>query len=241
MIIYKAINKKNNKFYIGKTIKNLKNRIHGHKTSVVKNSNFYFHNALRKYGFDNFEWIILYECDNKNVLNNAEKSFISKLQPEYNMTEGGDGGPVRKGKNNGMSKYKNMSYEEIWGKAKAKEKMKKISAGLKKLGNDHPSKRQEIKKKLRKTHNTENVRKIKSEKMKAFGDNHPMRRPECVAKNNQSKIKDWLIFPPNNPPFRIKNLKKFCSENNLFDSCMCQVAKDKRKQHKGWRCKLIEE
>ena len=97
-VIYKAKNMCNNKCYIGKT-KNLIQRKRSHKkdTSINRCKNNIFHNAIRKYSWNNFEWEILKECDDELMLNLMEtfmimvhKSHIS--ENGYNMTWGGEGG-----------------------------------------------------------------------------------------------------------------------------------------------------
>jgi group I intron endonuclease len=97
MIIYKATNKINNKFYIGKTVRTLNKRIKSHLRNVKNGSNTYFHNALRKYGIDNFDWELLYECNDNMELGKKEIEFIklydaNNLNKGYNLTSGGDGG-----------------------------------------------------------------------------------------------------------------------------------------------------
>ena len=91
--IYKATNKINQKFYIGRTCYDkLYKRISTHIWYAKHiNSNIPFSNALRKYGKENFEWEILEECNNKNM-GNREIYWINQLNPEYNVTLGGDGG-----------------------------------------------------------------------------------------------------------------------------------------------------
>ena len=56
--IYMAVNKINGKRYIGKSV-NFQARYKKHK--YAKYYNTYFHNAIRKYEFENFEWSILEE------------------------------------------------------------------------------------------------------------------------------------------------------------------------------------
>jgi hypothetical protein len=57
MIIYKATNKINGKIYIGQTINSLKYRSNQHKRDANRLSkrNYYFTNAIVKYGFEAFE------------------------------------------------------------------------------------------------------------------------------------------------------------------------------------------
>ena len=76
MIIYKATNKINGKSYIGQTIKPLERRISGHLYELKNGSDYYFHNALRKYDFENFSWEIICECSSKEEMTDKEKYYI---------------------------------------------------------------------------------------------------------------------------------------------------------------------
>lgn len=120
-LIYQAINKNNGKFYIGKTSTTLKLRIARHRKAVFKeNSNLYFHNALRKYGFDNFHWKIIDTTENKLYINFLEKWYIAQHRSfgsdtvnydktyGYNMTLGGDGGDLF----NNFSKKKQLEIKK---------------------------------------------------------------------------------------------------------------------------------
>lgn len=95
-IIYKATNKQNGKVYIGKTSSCLRKRINLHiHMAFTKQSTTYFHNALRKYGRENFTFDILEETTED--LNDRERYFIAYLDSTnihkgYNLTRGGDGG-----------------------------------------------------------------------------------------------------------------------------------------------------
>lgn len=95
-IIYKYTNKINGKVYIGQTIHEI-NRINNHKCSKNKD---YFHNAIRKYGWNSFEYKVLFRinCSNKqdlfNTLNIKEIIAIkyfnsSNKKYGYNSTIGG--------------------------------------------------------------------------------------------------------------------------------------------------------
>lgn len=89
-IIYKITNKVNGKSYIGQTRYTLEFRWRQH---IHKKDNTYFHNAIRKYGVENFEKEILEECDYTD-LNKREIYYIAKydsFKNGYNLTIGGDG------------------------------------------------------------------------------------------------------------------------------------------------------
>jgi len=93
--IYKATNKINGKSYIGFD-SNWPKRMVDHKQNHNKNRRIgKFYNALKKYGWENFEWNVIYQSkDNNHTLNVMESFFIHQyntLNGGYNMTPGGDG------------------------------------------------------------------------------------------------------------------------------------------------------
>lgn len=83
--IYKIINKINNNCYIGSS-KNIYERLHRHKTELIKNKHFNQHlqNAINKYGISNFECEILEKCDKKDI-NICEQKWLDLLEPHYNI------------------------------------------------------------------------------------------------------------------------------------------------------------
>lgn len=90
-IIYKATCLLNNKSYIGQTSKPLARRQNQHNRSAIDKSNFAFHRAIRKYGFDNFKWEVLKTDLDQDQANFYEIDLIKSLKPDYNMTIGGKG------------------------------------------------------------------------------------------------------------------------------------------------------
>jgi group I intron endonuclease len=63
--IYKWTNLQNNKVYIGKSVDVIK-RLRGYRSEINKGSQRPIIKALRKYGFDNFKFEIIENCDNLN-------------------------------------------------------------------------------------------------------------------------------------------------------------------------------
>lgn len=91
--IYMLRNKVNNKFYIGKSVR-LRIRRNEHRIAGNLRGRV-LARAFKKYGKDNFEFIVLERCEPERLFA-REVHYIATLQPEYNMTEGGDGrrGPM---------------------------------------------------------------------------------------------------------------------------------------------------
>lgn len=78
MIIYRIINKVNQKCYIGQSIHPLYVRKTQHKHASIKNST-YLYKAIRKYGWDNFTFdIIDNTCQTLDELNDMEFHYIKQ-------------------------------------------------------------------------------------------------------------------------------------------------------------------
>ena len=115
MLIYMAINITNNKKYIGKTKFSLNKRKIQHKNNANCNRPGHFYNAIRKYGFEVFDWFILEEdVETNELLNELEYHYIvqyNSINEGYNITPGGEG----------LSNAKGLKLEDIFGKEKARE------------------------------------------------------------------------------------------------------------------------
>lgn len=97
--VYLHKNKINGKMYIG--ITHLKPEIRWGKNGnqYTKKKNPYFYNAIKKYGWDNFEHIILFTNLSESEAKEKEVELIKKYNTQvckeqscgYNITAGGDG------------------------------------------------------------------------------------------------------------------------------------------------------
>jgi group I intron endonuclease len=136
MLVYKIINKINQKLYVGYTSKSLQERFKGHLYLAKKNDKRALYCAMRKYGIDNFIIEKLNECKTHKECVKNEIKYIEKYNSYfsgYNMTKGGDG-------NNGiiMSKESNLlrskalkgipkTYNRMLGKKHSQQSKIKIS------------------------------------------------------------------------------------------------------------------
>ena len=94
--IYKITNKVNDKCYVGQSI-DIDRRFKEHRSGLNKKvgHNPYFQNAWDKYGEDNFEFEILEEVKDTNLLDEREIYYISFYKSNdrdygYNATPGGN-------------------------------------------------------------------------------------------------------------------------------------------------------
>lgn len=212
-IIYKIINKINKKGYIGKTTQSLEKRWStGHCCEAKNGSNCVIHRAIRKYGSENFEILILNEYDIKYL--DLMETFMIIIHHTHS-TEGG--------------------YNETWGGEgtfgykHTKKTKKKISE--KKYGIKLGPMSEEIKEKHRKPRGPmpeETKKKLRCPKTKKAKEN-----------NSISHRKTWKVIDPNGNEYVINNMKKFCLDNNLPYTRMKAINIGLQKQHKGYTCKVI--
>lgn len=119
MLIY-CILFPNGKRYVGKTECSLEKRKKEHKHHSKK-STTRLYNAIRKYGWNNLDWVILEECEDATVLSQKEILWIDKfscLEKEkgYNLREGGDGGRHSKETRRKISKANSGENNGMYGK-----------------------------------------------------------------------------------------------------------------------------
>jgi hypothetical protein len=83
----------NGKSYVGQTVNSLERRREIHLFHANRGRRSAFHCALRKYGAEKFDWVVIDSAGNLDELNNKEKHWISllnTLSPNgYNLTDGG--------------------------------------------------------------------------------------------------------------------------------------------------------
>jgi len=82
--VYAIVNKINYNMYIGSAI-NIKARWRVHRSRLRKGEHHSKHlqGAWNKYGEDNFNFIVLAECDENNILK-YEQYYLSEINPTYN-------------------------------------------------------------------------------------------------------------------------------------------------------------
>lgn len=90
--IYKITNLINGMCYIGQS-KRIETRFKEHKSGERQQHNYYLHNAIDKYGIENFSFETLIECS-IDQLDNFERDYIlnfNSLKPNgYNLESGGN-------------------------------------------------------------------------------------------------------------------------------------------------------
>lgn len=146
--VYMHVNKINGKKYIGITGRDNPKWRWGQNGQKYHDSK-YFYNAIQKYGWNNFEHIILFEKLTVQEAKEKEVELIAKYKTSerkygYNITAGGDIYMPLRGKNN--PRYGKHLSEETrkkisianQGKKLSPESLKKMSESLKKYYAAHP-------------------------------------------------------------------------------------------------------
>jgi group I intron endonuclease len=244
--IYKATNTINGKVYIGFD-SNWPNRIKVHK-SASKKQDYKFYRAIRKYGWENFEWSVIYQSkDKQHTLNEMEKYFIKEynsMKNGYNSTLGGDG--CFGNKHTKQTKFNLSEHsKKLW---KNSEYRNKTIKSLNKRPKPTKLTKEKQSISLLKTLNKPEHIKLMSEissnlwqdenYIKKTLDSHKkaVSSQEYRDKMSDIKGKNYKCISPTGEIFHIKNLRKFCKSKCLTATTMIKVAKLKQNQHKGWKC-----
>lgn len=215
-IVYCAVNSLDRtKFYIGVTSKKLSARIVEHRGAASRTKeNGYFQNAIRKHGFDVFNWYTLSKWDNYQSALNEEIRVIKLTSATYNVTSGGEGaiGAVKsietRKKISNANKGKKLSAETKeklrianTGRMVSKKTREKISKNIK--GRKHTD---QTKKKISISHVGKSFSEETRKKMSAsrigntnrVGKNHSNDTIQKMRNKNTCKpvicIEDNLIF-----------------------------------------------
>ena len=116
-IVYIATNKVNNKSYIGCTSISLKRRKIQHKSEARK-PRYYFHYAIKKYGFNKFGFEILWKAKDAEEMYNMEAEFIQHYKTNdpnlgYNLSNGGEGNSSRVGRRHENHPMAKLTWDRV--------------------------------------------------------------------------------------------------------------------------------
>lgn len=126
MFIYKISNDINNKVYIGRTTRTIKQRWKEHLQSLNAGDCRQIYAAMRKYGVEHFKIEPIYECDNLDELVQAEYTLCKQYRAYtdgYNMTEAGEINPMECEK---AKETHNYRMKSIAVRSKISATMKKV-------------------------------------------------------------------------------------------------------------------
>jgi len=202
--IYRVVNNINNKVYIGKS-KDYNHRWLEHKNNAVRGKQHPLYDAIRKYGINNFTFEVLFETT-EDLVDDQEKSLIevlSKYPIGYNLAEGGTGGNTKKHWTSEQweehrKKYNQKNYRDK--KQANLEIFKQIPGLFEKLERGEVTRKQAIQirrvagvfteaelegnQKLKKLHNTAEVKAKKSENAKGKSNSRWLGYLQVFNKDN---------------------------------------------------------
>jgi len=210
-IIYKSTNLINGKCYIGQTIQEFDERKNSHFRDAIRyESHTYFHNAIRKYGIENFKWEVIYECDDPLILGIMEtmKIIVNHSHVSeglgYNLTWGGEDNP--------------MNYPEI--RRRMADKIKEIWD----IPENHKRFCDCMKGKKVDPFTDEHKEKLSIGKMGNKNPNYN-KKMKKTSLEKRSKNVYSIQYPDGHIEFT-KVLSCWCRENDLnYDSLLCYVTK----------------
>lgn len=204
--IYKLTNKTNGKTYIGSAI-NVKKRWKLHERHALKDKpKFLISRALKKYGLGGFNWVIIEEVTEKELLLEREQYYLDTLKPFS-----------PKGYN--VCRIAGNTLGVKWTEEQ-REKQKKIrkERGFGKWNKGKLAHNKGI------PQTEETKRKISEAKKGKFSGSKNMRAKTTIFKSPEGEL------------IKFESINKGCTERGLHVACMSEVARGVRRQYKGWTC-----
>ena len=222
MLIY-CILFPNGKRYVGKTECSLDKRKREHKYhSKYQTTRLY--NAIRKYGWNSLDWIILEECYDKIKLSEREIVWIDKFScldrdKGYNLREGGEGGKHSPETKEKISKANSGENNGMYGR-KSWNSGKKLSASHRKALSESHKGQRAWNKGMKGEYSTGPTSKETKEKIS---------KANSGENNGRSKL-NWEIVNKIREEYKNENItqKKLAEKYNLTQFMVWSVVNNKR-------------
>lgn len=220
--IYRATNTVNNKVYIGFTA-HWPHRINGHNYDRrYGDSNKAFYNAIKKYGWDAFEWEAIYQSfDYEHTLTVMEPHFITEHRSwvgfedcnGYNTTQGGEGTRGWKRSPELIESHR----QQLTGRKQTADHIQKRVQSYKNnpnlgkwaLGENNPAKRQDVKDKISLAHKGKPKSDAHKDAMKSRPqDTETLTCPHCGKTGDYKNMNRWHMDRCKHNPARVNDLEK---------------------------------
>ena len=213
-IIYCIHNLSTGKKYIGQTVEKMQRRVVRHFRTINETK---ISRAIQKYSKYNFVYGIVEEVEDRNLLDEREEywiKFYDTVENGFNIKEGGKCARGYKQSESSIEKRR----QKLLGRPLSEEHKQKIS----------------------KAHKGKILPKETVDKMIAYRTGRNLTE-SCKEKISKSHCKNtYELKNKDGRMFIIKNLSKFCKENNLQQSAFVMIMKGERKHHKNWTIKKLD-
>jgi group I intron endonuclease len=224
--IYKFQNVISGDSYIGCT-RNARNRKNDHYLDLKKNKH---RNPKLQEDFNrlegntsSFEFVVLEYFPigtPDNELIRREQEWMDFLRPFYNSRRA----LPKFGHDLDLEKERFLSTRK--GRKQTQEEKKRRGESIRAYWAKNPPK------KISDEHRRAISEKMSGEKHHNWGK----KTPENVRNKISNAVSSVLytFYNPNKEEVSFRNLKRFCEENNLSETCLREVMRGRRKHHKGW-------
>lgn len=234
--IYKITCTANGKIYVGSS-NDLMRRWWQHRRALSLNNhrNKHLQNAWNKYGETVFSFEIV-ELVMPWALIDREQYWLDKLRPfgeaGFNIAEDAEN-PAR-GRKLSIEHRANVSVA-LMGHVVSVETRAKISAAHK----GKKSSPDAIEKRAARLRG----RKLSPAHIQKISAIHKGKKlkPEQVHQMAEVNSRDYIVTSPDGIEIRVRNLSRFCRDNNLSNKALSNVAYGLSTHHKGWKCRRVNE
>ena len=252
--VYKIVNCKDGKFYIGSSV-DIEKRFNSHRKALIegKHNNEYLQNAWNKYGEDSFDFIVIEEVNDINELRNRETYYLQTTNCTdhsigYNLLNNANVGlgvsaskEVRKKISEACSGSKNGNYgrkhteEELirmhnnrWGEGYIRKPRKSVRKTPEELAISRQRMSELMKGRIVSQETREKIRQSRLGKKASLELRQKYSEQRRGSKNGNSKLSKEQVLEIYEKMNSGINYKDVCAEYGIGQ---CWAYKIKRKEH----------
>lgn len=225
--IYAIVHIETGRRYIGSAV-SISSRWSKHKSDLRSGShcNRKLRGSWAKHGENAFRFEVVELVTDRTKLIEREQFWMDTLNPYYNLVMVAGSCLGMKMSAEARAKISAANKGQYRMPAESHQRRIEKITGLKQTAETCDKRRAKM---LGRTFSDESISKMR--------DATANRSQDHLDKIGESNAGEYIVTAPDGTEISVRNLSKFCRENDLLQNKMSNVATGSRKHHKGWLCR----